>query len=61
MAVLVVAALAAAGCGSTAVTHFSKKGAWSGRVITFGAVYSSTGTGSAYGPQSILGAKLAAA
>lgn len=59
-AVLVVAALVAAGCSSTVVTHFNKKGPWAGRVITFGAVYSSTGAGNAYGPQSILGAKLAA-
>jgi branched-chain amino acid transport system substrate-binding protein len=59
-AVLIVAAVVAAGCSSTAVTHFNKKGAWAGRVITFGAVYSSTGAGNAYGPQSILGAKLAA-
>ncbi|HEX4219818.1 MAG TPA: ABC transporter substrate-binding protein [Acidimicrobiales bacterium] len=60
LAVLAVAALAAAGCSSAAVTHFDSKGAWSGHVIAFGAVYSSTGAGSAYGPQSILGAKLAA-
>ena len=60
VAVLAVAALAAAGCGSTAITHINSKGAWSGHVITFGAVYSSTGAGNAYGPQSILGAKLAA-
>jgi branched-chain amino acid transport system substrate-binding protein len=60
VALLVVAALAAAGCGSTAATHVDKKGAWSGHVITFGAVYSTTGAGNAYGPQSILGAKLAA-
>jgi branched-chain amino acid transport system substrate-binding protein len=59
--VLVVAAVVAAGCSSAAITHLNKKGAWAGRVITFGAVYSTTGTGSAYGPQSILGAKLAAA
>jgi branched-chain amino acid transport system substrate-binding protein len=60
LAVLAVAALTAAGCGTTALTHVNSKGAWSGHVITFGAVYSSTGAGNAYGPQSILGAKLAA-
>jgi branched-chain amino acid transport system substrate-binding protein len=58
--VLAAAALTAAGCGTTAVTHVNSKGAWSGHVITFGAVYSSTGAGNAYGPQSILGARLAA-
>lgn len=53
--------LVGAGCGTTAVTKVHSKGAWAGHVITIGAVYSSTGTGSAYGPQSILAAKLAAA
>jgi branched-chain amino acid transport system substrate-binding protein len=61
LAVLTLTAVLAAGCGTSAVTQVTKKGAWAGRVITIGAVYSSTGAGNAYGPQSILGAKLAAA
>jgi branched-chain amino acid transport system substrate-binding protein len=61
LVVTAVVALMGAGCGATAITKLHPKGAWAGHVITSGAVYSSTGTGSAYGPQSILAAKLAAA
>ncbi|HEY6623117.1 MAG TPA: ABC transporter substrate-binding protein [Acidimicrobiales bacterium] len=59
-AALAVTALTVAGCGTAAETQVATSGAWAGHVITIGAVYSSTGAGSAYGPQSILGAKLAA-
>jgi len=34
-------------------------GPWSGRVIRLGAIFSTTGAGTAYGPQQVKGARLA--
>ncbi|HEX3947291.1 MAG TPA: ABC transporter substrate-binding protein [Acidimicrobiales bacterium] len=59
LAILAVLALSA-GCTTAAVTETAPEGAWADQVISLGAVYSTTGAGAAYGPQSIDGAKLAA-
>ncbi|HVX22703.1 MAG TPA: ABC transporter substrate-binding protein [Acidimicrobiales bacterium] len=62
-AVLALAATTAAavlaGCSTTPATPPSTKGPWAGQVIEIGAVYSTSGAGAAYGPQSIKGARLA--
>lgn len=57
-AVLCVLMIAAATPLASAATSGSKK-PWADKVITFGAVFSTTGTGAAYGPQQVKGAQLA--
>ena len=44
---------------AAAATTGGSKQPWAGRVITFGAVFSTTGTGVAYAPQQVKGAQLA--
>jgi branched-chain amino acid transport system substrate-binding protein len=57
-AILCVLTIAAASPMAAATTGGSKR-PWADKVITFGAVFSTTGTGVAYGPQQVKGAQLA--
>jgi branched-chain amino acid transport system substrate-binding protein len=57
-AILCVLMIAAASPMAAATTGGSKR-PWADKVITFGAVFSTTGTGVAYGPQQVKGAQLA--
>ena len=57
-AILCVLMIAAATPMAAAATSGSKK-PWADKVITLGAVFSTTGTGVAYGPQQVKGAQLA--
>jgi branched-chain amino acid transport system substrate-binding protein len=57
-AILCVLTIAAAAPMAAATTAGSKQ-PWADKVITFGAVFSTTGTGVAYGPQQVKGAQLA--
>ncbi|HEX4220220.1 MAG TPA: ABC transporter substrate-binding protein [Acidimicrobiales bacterium] len=58
---VVISTLAIAGATpmAMAATTGGSKQAWAGKVITLGAVFSTTGTGVAYGPQQVKGARLA--
>jgi branched-chain amino acid transport system substrate-binding protein len=57
-AILCVVMIAAASPMAAAAASGSKQ-PWADKVITFGAVFSTTGTGAAYGPQQVKGAELA--
>lgn len=58
-AVLVAGSTLTACASSPAKTAVGRTVGWTGKTLEVGAVYSETGAGSAYGPQSILGAELA--
>ena len=58
-AILGVLMIAAASPMAAAATTSGSKQPWADKVITFGAVFSTTGTGVAYGPQQVKGAQLA--
>ncbi|HEY2562762.1 MAG TPA: ABC transporter substrate-binding protein [Acidimicrobiales bacterium] len=57
-AILCVLMIAAASPMAAATTGGSRR-PWADKVITFGALFSTTGTGVAYGPQQVKGAQLA--
>jgi branched-chain amino acid transport system substrate-binding protein len=58
-AILCMLMIAAASPMAAAATTGGSKQPWADKVITFGAVFSTTGTGVAYGPQQVKGAQLA--
>jgi branched-chain amino acid transport system substrate-binding protein len=58
-AILCVLMIAAATPMAAAATTGGSKQPWADKVITFGAVFSTTGAGVAYGPQQVKGAQLA--
>lgn len=57
--ILCVLTIAASSPMAAEATTGGSKQPWADKVITFGAVFSTTGTGVAYGPQQVKGAQLA--